>query len=94
MDPGKFSRERFHEAARVGVVTGEGAVLGHDRVDRADRLGQRVDTVEMRHHGLLVRHGDIAPAPCRIGAASREIIRQTAGGDEGRAIGSVDAALA
>ena len=51
--------QRGDEAGTIGAVPLEPTVADrHDGVDAAQRGGRRVELVDQRGHGLLVRHGD------------------------------------
>ena len=51
--------ERLHEADAVCVVASQVAIPIDNRVDRPDDAGVLIDSVELRHDGLLVRDRDV-----------------------------------
>src|SRR5690606_30619968 len=88
------ARKRLEESSRVGVVADEPAVaLAYDRVHRSDPLGQRIETVEMGHDRLLVRHRHVAAAPGRVGAAFLKVAGELLGAHEVGAVVRIDAQL-
>src|SRR5688572_12811136 len=55
------ARQGVETTLAVGVVANQPTLgCANNRIDRTDIARLRIDVVEMRHHGNLVRHGDVA----------------------------------
>ena len=65
--------EALGEARPVGVVADHAAVVEHDRVDRAERLGLARERVEMRDRELLARVGDVDAAQAAVARLGEQL---------------------
>ena len=70
--------ERLHEADAVCVIASQVAIPIDNRVDRPDDAGVLIDSVELRHDGLLVRDRDV-PAGKLHGPESRHRLLELIG---------------
>ena len=80
------------ETAGIGIGANQRPVFCPDHtVDRADRAAHVATIFDQVERGLLVRDGDVAAAPVRVGAAHVEIVRQRVRADVHGTIISLDA---
>ena len=76
----------------IGIGAEYPAVVDHQRIDRADGPGQRIDAVAQGKHRFLVRNGDIAAGEFAVAQALEKAL-QRVGRDIDRFIAAIDAVL-